>query len=91
MPARQTGGVAGLPITVANLCGLYLVTSATGSAAEANEIPLGSGVPAAVLRAAAAIESILSSFDKLCYLAERLPAMAAPGWGERRVRPVAIR
>lgn len=60
------------------------------SRAEVARILLGSGVPAAVLRAAVIIGSGSASFEMLRYLTERLPAMVTPRWVHNPVQPIAI-
>ncbi len=61
------------------------------SRAEVGEILLDSGVPTAVLQAAAILGSGSASFEMLRYLTERLPAMVTPKWVRSRMQPIAVR
>jgi uncharacterized protein YbjT (DUF2867 family) len=61
------------------------------SRAEVGDILLGSGVPTAVLQAAAILGSGSASFEMLRYLTERLPAMVTPKWVRSRMQPIAVR
>ena len=61
------------------------------SRTEVGEILLASGVPTTVLRAAVILGSGSASFEMMCYLTERLPAMTVPKWVENRIQPIAIR
>ena len=61
------------------------------SRAEVGEILLDSGVPTAVLQAAAILGSGSASFEMLRYLTERLPVMVTPKWVRSQLQPIAIR
>jgi len=58
---------------------------------EVGEILLASGVPTAVLRAAAIIGSGSASFEMLRHLTERLPVMVTPRWVDTRIQPISVR
>ena len=61
-----------------------------GSRVEVGEILLASGVPTAVLQAGVVLGAGSASFDMLRHLTERLPAMVAPKWLDRRIQPIAV-
>lgn len=58
---------------------------------EVGQVLLDSGVPTAVLQAAVILGSGSASFEMLCYLTERLPAMITPRWVKTRIQPIAVR
>jgi uncharacterized protein YbjT (DUF2867 family) len=58
---------------------------------EVGDILLGSGVPTAVLQAAAILGSGSASFEMLRYLTERLPVMVTPRWVTSQLQPIAVR
>lgn len=57
---------------------------------EVEEIFLGSGVPATVLRAAMVIGAGSTSFELLRRMSERVPVTPIPTWMQRRLQPVAV-